>query len=68
MQPPSNTHDALQRMVDLLSAIMADIEAYTNNPSEYSPEYFSHVGTAAGDALLLAVWARDQLRGEQQCL
>lgn len=66
MNQPNNTHDAMQRVIELMSAVMHDIERYADNPGDYTPEYFLDVNAAAGDAMLLAVWVRDQLKGEKQ--
>jgi len=66
MKPPKNVHDALRHIDNLLSAIMRDIDNYTENPGDYAPEYFRSVSGAAADARLLALWVRDQLKAQKE--
>lgn len=65
MKQPTNPQEAIQKIIPLLSAVLADIDTYLENPSEYQPEYFRDVSAAAGDALLLTLWLREQLNAKE---
>lgn len=67
MQPPKNVHDALRHIDNLLHSIMLSVDEYTEEGQLANrPEQLKDVCALAADARLLAVWVRDQLKGEKQ--
>lgn len=61
MKKPTDIQDALRQLHDLTMGIANDLLNYTDNPMDYTHEFFDDVKDAALDAHLLVTWVRDNL-------